>query len=337
MRKNSALQTAILTMLEDIGVDLDGYRYSGDNIQIRCPFAAFTNVVGGIKYKHSEGYDSIPSFGIKISDSGAIQFNCFTCFRRGNSLLQLIDMLVEHGLVKKGKSAYEIQNSLQLKFPKFWDEIITKNEIEEKAAFKKFPLSEEAIKYNIGRGVDRDIITDIQMSFDKKTDRVVFPVLSFEKEYVGFVSHSIFKEKPKYKNELNTRKYLYLEWLIKGTTLIISEGMYDAVLIYKFLKRLNMLDKYSSVSTFGAQVTNEQIKKIAAFSEKIILMGDNDDAGIAMEKRIYKAVSKKIPLVYRLDYVGKDPAQIRLVLSFENYFHNNLIPFNSMGRLTNIY
>jgi hypothetical protein len=39
-------------------------------------------------------------------------------------------------------------------------------------------------------------------------------------------------------------------------------------------------------------------------------MGDNDQAGIDMEKRIYTRLSKQVPLIWRARYDYQDPAKI---------------------------
>src|SRR5690606_37718317 len=78
------------------------------------------------------------------------------------------------------------------------------------------------------------------------------------------------------------------------------------------LKELNLLDKYSVVGTFGAEVSVPQFRKIKEYFDRIILYGDNDSAGVGMERDIYKAVRRSIPIILKFNYKGHDAGKVKL-------------------------
>src|SRR5690606_16370679 len=98
----------------------------------------------------------------------------------------------------------------------------------------------------------------------------------------------------------------------RNTIGIITEGMYDVLRTYYYLKELNLLDKYSVVGTFGAEVSVPQFRKIKEYFDRIILYGDNDSAGVGMERDIYKAVRRSIPIILKFNYKGHDAGKVKL-------------------------
>ena len=176
-----------------------------------------------------------------------------------------------------------------------------------------------------------DIIVG-RLRYDKAVQQVIFPAFNYEDSLVGTVRKSIVGAWPKFSNDFDTGSYLYLEWLIgEAKTGIIVEGMYDALLVYHHLRKLDKLNEYAVVGTFGAKITNIQIKKMLTFFDRIVLMGDHDDAGIAMERNVYQRIRKRLPHVYRLRYLGKDPGMILSTGKFLWYMDNWLSPFNSIN------
>jgi DNA primase len=321
---NSSVVDATLKYLHSIGLDLDAMKFTGNNIMIRCPFAS----VGG----HASEIDRKPSFGIKIDSSG-FTFNCFTCGRKGRSLISFVEMLNSEDITNVAvESVYALQNSIQIKFPKFGQSDVVEKKKQEPVELKGLKKKSLPLyNYNLKRGVKKSITEELNFRFNNRTNRVVFPIYDYEQNLVGTVSHSINGEQPKYKNsDFNVGDYLYLEWLIKGGVGIIVEGMYDAVIVYQHLKDLGMLRDYSVVSTFGSKISSGQRRKLIKFFDTIILMGDNDMAGIKMEKDIYNSIRKKVPLIFKAGYKGKDPADISKK-KFKIYI-NNIVPFGCMVR-----
>lgn len=324
MEINRQLKTAIILMLEQLGLDTSDCRETNSNLMFKCFFAGVKDSV------HSDGIDTNPSFGIKVTNTG-FYYNCFTCNLRGRSLIEFIQMLIEHGVIKDKGNAFSLQNAIKIKFPKYYEKIVPEEKEKEFDLDIYEELDSDFYAYNFGRGLDKETIEECGLMYDLPMKRVVFPVKNRQKENVGFVSHSIEGRKPKYSNECDTGKYLYLEWMIKRTTGIITEGMYDTLLTYQYIRNLGLLSEYSVVGMFGAEITSMQLKKLANYFDRLILMGDNDEAGIKMEQTIWKRLHKKIPLIRKVRYNGKDPGEIKSQEKFKKYFLNNMLPYNSLG------
>jgi hypothetical protein len=324
MELNSQLKNAILLMLEQLGVSTEGYRETNGNIQIRCPFAACEGS------SHADGTDSNPSFGIKLNGN-KFRFNCFTCSdKKGNSLIELIQMLLDHKVIKSKGNAFSLQNAIKIRFPKYYEHFV-KEEREVDLDLSVYEeLDSEFYEYNKKRGLEKSTIKECGLKYDSINKRVVFSCKDINSKLVGYATHSIEGKKPKYSNECDTGSYLYLEWLIKGKIAVITEGFYDALLAYQHLRNLNLLDKYSAVGMFGAEITMTQIKKLTKYFDRLVLMGDNDEAGIKMEQTIWKKAHKKIPLIMKVRYSGKDVGTIKDTNTFKKYFDVK-IPFNVIG------
>ncbi len=322
---NDQIRDATINYLGSIGIDVAYQRFTNDNIMLRCPFAK----VGG----HTHTIDSNPSFGIKVTRNG-FTFNCFTCGRKGRSLIALVNMMNAEGVSDVNvQSVYDLQNSLQVQFPK-WDETFILNPREEVKhdALKNFKKkSLPMFKYNLKRGIRRSIGETFELHYDFENSKIIFPVFNYDNKLVGTVEHSIIGELPKYKNsDFDSGSYLYPEWLIKGGIGIVVEGMYDTIKVYQHLKDWDMLRDYSVVNTFGSKVSAKQKRKLVKYFDRLILMGDNDMAGIKMERDIYDSIRKKLPLIFKANYRGSDPAEIGKQ-KFKIYL-DQIVPFRSLVR-----
>jgi len=319
------VRAAVIKMLVELGIDVTYQRFTNDNIMLRCPFAHLPDS------GHSSGEDSNPSFGIKITNNGFL-YNCFTCDRKGRSLIQLGKQLVEEKVVVEYSDVYDIQNSVEIQLPEFYEKHVDNPRKVALTRLKSYNNKDQVfIDYNAGRGLDMADILVARLRYDKEAEQVIFPNFTEADRLVGTVRKSIVGAWPKFTNDFDTGSYLYLEWLIEGAKGIVVEGMYDALLVYHHLRRLDKLDEYSVVGTFGAKVTNLQIRKLIKHFDSIILMGDHDDAGCSMERSIYARAKSKLPHIYRLRYYGKDPGMIKDSGKFLWYMNHWLSPFNTVN------
>jgi len=317
------VRDAVVRMLTKMGVDVTYKRFTNNNIMVRCPFAGVSG--------HSRGYDSNPSFGIKITDKGFL-YNCLTCDRKGRSLIQFGNQLVDENVVKSALDTYTIQNSVALAFPEFYVKDVDNPRKVALTRLKSFDnKSLEFINYNLSRGLDRTDIHTARLRYDKEVQQIIFPAFDADNHLVGTVRKSVVGAWPKFTNDFDTGGHLYLEWLIKGKIGIVVEGMYDALLVYHHLRKLGKLNTYSVVAVYGAKITKVQVKLMVKYFDSIAIMGDHDEAGIMMEQRIYNMIRWKLPHVYRLRYLGKDPGEILDTGKFLWFLNRWLKPFNSLG------
>lgn len=330
MDRSTILKDKVVSFLEELGIDVTYKRFTTDNVMIRCPFAAVSG--------HEKSVDRNPSLGLKITSNGFV-YNCFTCHRKGHSLIDFVKRLQDEGVLTKDVSAHELQNSIQVKFPQYDEEYLLNKR-------KKIPIVEDYIDrkpknklfldYCLNkRKLDEEVIDILKLWYDVKHQKILFPCYDGDK-YIGSVYHSIVGEWPKYSNDFNVENSLYLEWLIKGRKIIVVEGMFDVAVIYKHLRDLKLLDEYSIIGTYGAEVTHTQVKKLIEYSDIVILAGDNDLGGIAMERDIFRIAGKKLPGVFRMRYDAGDPAKLTQK-AFKKALENNISTMGSMYKPSEVY
>ncbi len=308
--RNEGLIDSIVELLKALNIDIDRSRFVNDNVMIQCPFAHISG--------HRNGIDKKPSFGLKIVKNGLV-FNCFTCYRKGRSFLQLVDLLIKEGIVSNKVDAYKLQNSIKVKFQDFYEnKQSVENVVESNINLSVYnKLTKEFFDYNKSRGIDRVVVSILRLKYDAINKEIIFPCYNYSDKLLGFVKRGI---NGGYRNNIDTGQSLYLEWLIEKNTIgIVVEGMYDAARVYQLLYQLDLLDKYSVVGLYGAKVSKGQISLLGEYFDRLILMGDNDIAGIRMEKTIYYGIRKKVPLIKKAVYECKDPAGIKTAKKLNHY------------------
>lgn len=318
---NEALTKKVIEFLEGYGIDVTYQRFTNYNVQLRCPFAS-------VGEGHSDSVDRNPSFGLKVTNQGFL-YNCFTCGERGRSLIEFIEALQSYGLVSESMDAYKLQNSIHPAFREFGAEVERDNP---EIVVNKLPgdgasRDVDFIRYNLHRGVKMEIVRLLKIRYVKNKKKIIFPVLGKGSILKGYVEHKIDNAFPKYSNEVNKSENVYLEWLIKDHTAgIIVEGIYDAIITYQHLAELGWLTKYSVVSMMGSKIARRQVEMATTYFSTIILYGDNDYAGIQMEESFHKMAKGKVPNIYRVKYLGNDPAEVDID-SFKVNFTRKVRPF----------
>ena len=148
-------------------------------------------------------------------------------------------------------------------------------------------------------------------------DRLIFPVRSWQGRYIAFSGRDLSGKEnvPKYKNTSDTPVYskrhnlfgLYqaLDTLKKGKTpALIVEGNFDVI-------SMHQAGITGAVASLGTAFTEEQVKLLSRYSNRIDLMFDSDEAG-------QKSTDKAIALIHKAGlecYVhklskGKDASEI---------------------------
>lgn len=317
IQMGDSLNEKVIYLLDNLGVDVNNIRFTNDNIMIGCPFAA----IGG----HTNSIDRKPSFGLKVTDSG-FYYNCFTCGVRGRGLVHLVEELNSYGLINGGiDEAYKLQSSLRLNFPEYEFDFNNSDDSGYDLYEGDDGFSDYFWEYNKKRGLNTTSISQLELKWDSKKESIIFPVFNFAKEEVGYVQH--IPGKGYYNSKFDRDRTVYLEWLIKGKTGILVEGMYDAAITYQHLRLNNLLDKYSVVAMFGSKVTLKQCALVEKHFDRVIIYSDNDLAGIKMDNDVYRILSKRMPLIFKLHYEGSDPGIIKNSKMFKKLLSNNLSLF----------
>jgi 5S rRNA maturation endonuclease (ribonuclease M5) len=278
---------------------------------------------------HKENVDRNPSFGLKVSKQGFL-YNCFTCGIRGRSLVKFIEELQRHDIIPETMEAYKLQNAIHPEFHEYGKGTYRDNE---EIRVVKVPGEVGSrdlayIQYHRERGVKLNTLDDLQVRYIKKDAKVIFPVYDWKHRLKGYVEHKIKSSYPKYSNEVNKSENLYLEWLIRRnvTCGIVVEGIYDAIVTYQHLYDLGQLNNFNVVAMLGSKIGAKQVDLVSKYFNRVILYADNDEAGIMMEDKFYQFGHKKIPAIYRLRYMGGDPADVNIE-KFKQNLNARITPY----------
>jgi DNA primase len=123
---------------------------------------------------------------------------------------------------------------------------------------------------------------------ERFVDRVTFPISDQRGRIVGFGARSLGDAKPKYLNSpetdfFNKRSLLYgfpqvVEAMRKERAALVVEGYTDVLMLYQSGIK-------NAVATLGTAMTEQHLKTLSRFTDKIYLLFDPDDAG---EKAVEK-------------------------------------------------
>lgn len=323
---NEELTDAVIQFLESYGIDCGYKKFTNYNVQLRCPFAAYTLM-------HRDGVDRNPSFGLKVSNQG-FMYNCFTCGKKGRSLISFIEELQKYNIIESTMDAYKLQNAIHPVFHEYGKGTYRDNK---KIIVSKIPgeacsNDRSYIKYNRDRGVKVSTLEHLSVRYIKRNAKIIFPVYNWKKQLNGYVEHKINNHYPKYSNEVNKSENLYLEWLIRRNIVscgIIVEGIYDAIVTYQHLYDSGLLNTYNVVAMLGSKISYKQVDLVSSFFRRIILYADNDEAGIMMEEKFYNLGKGKIPVIYKMYYQGGDPADVD-VMQFKHNITSRIRPYGLM-------
>ncbi len=151
--------------------------------------------------------------------------------------------------------------------------------------------------------------------YDRFWERIVFPISDIRNRVIAFggrVLDDASPNRPKYLNSPETPLYSKSRSLYglhiarqkcrESRTVYIAEGYLD-------LAALHRHGIANSVATLGTALTGDHLRMIRGFADKIILVYDSDDAGIAAARRSSNLFQKEETDAYILvlEPAGHDP------------------------------
>ncbi len=151
--------------------------------------------------------------------------------------------------------------------------------------------SPRAIRYYEGRRISLDSVNKFSLGYSQNQDMVIVPVSNPDGSvFVGFVGRSVegkeFKNTPK----LPKSKILFnLHRARKYDTVYVVESSFDAI-------RLDQ-NGVPAVATLGANVSKTQTDLLTKYFNDVIVVGDNDDAGKEMQKKILDRLGHRATLI----------------------------------------
>lgn len=187
---------------------------------------------------------------------------------------------------------------------------------------KEFDISRyELQQLSSYRDYDEDVLKEFNVSFAEKIEswnkRIVVPIVQNGKVVGVSTRRTIQDNSPKWvhlPDGIKTGDMLFnIDNCICADRIIVCEGIWDALKWH--------MNGFNAVCTFGAKLSDEQMKILIKTGADIILGYDNDDAG---KKATEKALSmlKGKATVYTLNYNSvKDAGEcsnIELIKIFNN-------------------
>lgn len=290
-------------IIDALGIDRERSFISGENVMVRCPFAAVEG--------HKNKVDTKPSFGLKLTREG-FKANCFTCAKKADSLRGLVSLMRKYGLLPPSINVYIILNSIKVSFPGYYKRLKSIEEVENPKRKGGLDFTNKFWDYQKMRKIPETIIDKFMIRYSKIDATLIFPLYDYSGDYRGYVEKQLRDYPTKYVNHAKVKNVLYGESLVKTDKIIVVEGMYDVLRVYLFLMIMKKLGEYSVVGTIGANVSEGQVEKLIFLGKVFLLMGDNDFAGKKAMGVIHRGLRKKAPLIFRIPYGKKDPAKLGL-------------------------
>lgn len=151
--------------------------------------------------------------------------------------------------------------------------------------------SPRAMRYFEGRWISENSTKRFHLGYSDKQDMVTIPVSSPDGSvFVGFVGRSIegkeFKNTPK----LPKSKVLFnLHRARKHDAVYVVESSFDAI-------RLDQSGT-PAVATLGANVSKTQTDLLTKYFNRVIVIGDNDEAGKGMQEKILDRLGFRATLI----------------------------------------
>ncbi len=210
-------------------------------------------------------------------------FYCFAC--------QETKTLEEVIMQASGRSYFEAARLIDSKSE-------TKNLVEElqqtldkKIEFKEYDLSiidklnesalnsARAANYYKSRKITKDSVIKYKLGYSEKQDMVTIPVYSPDGLCLGFVGRSVEGKIFKNTSGLPKSKTLFnLQRAKRYDKVFVVESSFDAI-------RLEQIGVHA-VATLGATISKEQRKLLKQYFNEVIVLGDNDEAGQNMSKKM---------------------------------------------------
>ena len=203
-----------------------------------------------------------------------LTYNCFSC----GVGMGIIELLTTVSKVSKGEAFAYIMKGVTA------SGVYREPTIEPQSRHHQeelYPFLGPPHPYLLGRGISVENIVEHVLGYDSTSDRIVIPIFS-EGYLLGWqYRQTDDTREPKYEFTCGLKKgrVLYnwdgIDW--QHETVVVVEGTLDVV-------SQSHLEGYHFVSTFGAEVSKDQLA-ILTDAPYVILFFDNDDAG---HKATYK-------------------------------------------------
>lgn len=219
-------------------------------------------------------------------------FNCFSCGTTATLEEFVMFVTNKSGLeamrfIDKYKENVNVLEFLQSKlkaepeYPEFDNELIVKYN-------QEALINPRSIAYLKNRGITKQSVEKFQIGYIQEEDMICIPIHMPNGRCVGLVQRSvegkIFKNTPglpKSKTMFNIHNSKMHDGIF------IVESSFDAI-------RIEQAGGYA-IATLGANIASGQLEIVKKYFNKVFVIGDNDDAGKEMAKKMIE----KLPRITR--------------------------------------
>ena len=229
-------------------------------------------------------------------------FFCFGC-QTTRSLIELIMHMTSRTyfetvrFIKSKETETDIEaviNKALYQLPDFvqYDELLIKR------LNKQALDSPRAMTYFEGRRLTKESVIKFDLGYSEKQDSVVIPMQSPDGMFIGFVARTIEGKEFKNTPGLPKSKILFNLHRVKASKIVyVVESSFDAI-------RLDQVG-FPAVATLGANVSSSQIELLKRYFTGVVLVADNDDAGMIMAERLTEKMGNLVTII-RPDKKYKD-------------------------------
>lgn len=263
-------------------------------VSTHCPFA---------KWTHDRGTDKNMSFGVKINHDDKSKFNCFTCKQKGTLAWMLKRLSEFTGESYKGLiDEVETDELLGTTLPS-WENRHNGDTGHDPLGV---PVSEDYLDvYDEAAGhwylKERRIADWAAEALDLRVDpdnrgaeRILFPVYSPDGGFYGYTGRATQNGvDPRIRDYfgLPKRKLLLGSEFIKDDDdqIILVEGLFDFAKLFQY--------NYPVVAAMHSSIEPGQARILKEFNKRVVVMFDNDKAGVEGREVVKRELGKHIPLL----------------------------------------
>lgn len=272
-------------------------------------------------WNHPDGVDRHPGCSVQINPDGPSMFKCWSASCGAQGLFRRLVMETWSNLGRPSELLNVISRTMQVEQVSLErefevagqqfkprptaeqraDDIESKMEVwDEREAvdftnagpppqfFRPRLETEDAQKWNVG--------------FDAPNNRITFPIRRHgDSALVGLVGRNLSPDQDKYYNYWGFKKskFLYGENFVpeKPAGLVLVEGIFDTILMSKFLKMNPTYEKMFPLGCFGTSLSDKQAEKILSFMCPIYLFFDGDESGDKMLDQAIDSLAGRVRVV----------------------------------------
>jgi 5S rRNA maturation endonuclease (ribonuclease M5) len=300
----------------------------GKEVQCGCPFAPFTSI-------HKSDVDKHPSMGLAVRFDGPTKINCFTCGWKSGDKQQGISTLFTALAAEDSFFAQFVEEAVSIETPDVDEIAYLVNQLEFGVKKTRRVQAFDEADYIVYSGAYPDYLADRgigpktakkwEAGWDEYRKRVTFPVRNLEGTLVGCVGRTVEKiKRVKYLNYWGFDKaycLFGLQFCLPNRATVVVEGPFDAIGASRYLK------DYNIVSPMGSSLSKWQIDTLVEISSSVILLSDNDDAGMKLRYQAVPELCRRVPTFNAFYSSAEDPFElgrdvVDIVLSAsEAYWH----------------